>query len=362
VTGERARRRGVEVALALVAAVIVFELAVLAWGESPARIARLLLTGTWGTWYGAGQVLFKATSIALAAVAARVALRVGLFNIGVEGAIAVSALAVGAVGATLPGGISPVLAWPLLAAIGALAGALWTLPAAILRVRFGAHEVISGIMLNRIAALLVGYLLKRGLAAHASVHTRPLPAGATLTRLEKLVPALHGSAASVALFVAVAVVLAWPWLARRTVLGRTALAVGASPGAAEAAGVRVGRAFVVALALSGAICGLVPLNDVMGYKGYAEEGLGLGAGFTGLAAALLAGESALGLALASLLFATLAQGGLSINAHVPMEIVDVLVAVAILFVASARGVVARLDRPRAAAEAEAPAEADPEAR
>ena len=341
--------------MALFAAVVVFDLAVLAWGESPRKIALLLAQGTWGTWYGAGQVLFKATSIMIAAVAARVALRVGLFNIGVEGAIAVASLAVGAIGATLPSTVSPWLAWPLLAAVGAIAGALWTLPAGILRVRYGAHEVISGIMLNRIAALLVGYLLKRGLAAQASVHTRPLPAGATLTRLDRVLPALHGSAANLALLVALALVAAWPYLARRTVAGRTALAVGASKSAAEAAGVRVGRAFLVALALSGAICGLAPLNDVLGYKGYAEEGLGLAAGFTGLAAALLAGESTLGLLLASLLFATLAQGGLSINAHVPMELVDVLVAVAILFVASARGVVARLDRrapaPVAAADA-----------
>ncbi len=245
-------------------------------------------------------------------------------------------------------GVSPLLAWPLLAAVGALTGALWTLPAGVLRVRFGAHEVISGIMLNRVAALLVGYLLKRGLAAHASVHTRPLPKGATLARLDRLVPAFHGSAVNLALLVAVALVVAWPYLARRTVAGRTALAVGASPTASEASGVRVGRVWLVALALSGAVCGLAPLNDVLGYKGYAEEGLGLAAGFTGLAAALLAGESTIGLVLASLLFATLAQGGLAINAHVPMEIVDVLVAVAILFVASARGVVARLDRGHAA--------------
>lgn len=347
--GERARRRPLEVALALLAAVVVFDLAVLAWGESPRRIAGLLLQGTWGTWYGTGQVLFKATSIAIAAVAARIALRVGLFNIGVEGAIAVSSLAVGAVGATLPAGVSPILAWPLLAAVGAVTGALWTLPAGVLRVRFGAHEVISGIMLNRVAALLVGYLLKRGLAAHASVHTRPLPKGATLSRLERLVPALHGSAVNLALFVALALAVAWPYLARRTVAGRTALAVGASPTAAEASGVRVGRVWLGALALSGAVCGLAPLNDVLGYKGYAEEGLGLAAGFTGLAAALLAGESTIGLVLASLLFATLAQGGLAINAHVPMEIVDVLVAVAILFVASARGVVAALERGRVVA-------------
>ena len=342
----RSSTRAIAVVVALLLAAIAFDLAVLAWGETPRSIARQMLEGTWGTAYGSGQVLFKATSIMIAGVAARIALRAGLFNIGVDGSIAVAALAVGAVGAVLPPGISPLLAWPLLAIVGASVGALWALPVGVLRARFGAHEVISGIMLNKIQASLVGYLLTLGLAEHASVHTLPLPAGARLPRLERVwgLSALHGSSVNLALFVALGLVLGWSLIARRTIFGRELAAVCASPSASAAAGTRVGRLFVLSLALSGAVAGLAALNDVMGYKGYAEEGLSTGVGFTGLAAALLAGESTIGLVVAALFFGTLSQGGLSINARVPMEIVDVLVALVIILVAAGPGIVGFLQR------------------
>jgi len=324
--------------LATLLSAIAFELAVLAWGESPGSILAQLFAGTWGTRYGTGQVLFKATSIAIAGAAAQIALRAGLFQIGVDGAIAVSALAVGAIGATLPAGISPFVAWPLLAGVGAAAGAVWTLPIGVLRARFSAHEVISGIMMNKIAAATVGYLLSRGLAEKASVHTSPLPLGARLVRLG----VFPGSAANVAVVVAIAIVLGWAWFARRTVFGREVEAIGASESAARATGIGLARRQMQVLALSGAVAGLAALNDVMGYKGYAEEGLSGGVGFTGLAAALLAGRSTAGLLFSALFFATLSQGGLSINARIPMEIVDVVVALVILFVAVAPELDARL--------------------
>ncbi len=328
--------------LAVLLSALSFELAVLAVGESPGSVLLQLLNGTWGTRYGAGQVLFKATSIAIAGAAAQIALRAGLFQIGVDGAIGVSALAVGAVGALLPASISPVVAWPLLMCIGALVGALWAAPIGVLRARFGAHEVISGIMLNKIAAALVGYLFAHGLAERASVHTRPLPAGATLTRFSFF----PGSAANIALFVAIAVVVVWGVAARRTVFGREADAIAASESVARATGIGLGTRQVQILMLSGAVAGLCALNDVMGYKGYAEEGLSAGVGFTGLAAALLAGRSAVGLIASALFFATLSQGGLSINARIPMEIVDVVIALVILFVAVAPEIDRRLGEAR----------------
>ncbi|GAC1352869.1 MAG: ABC transporter permease [Polyangiales bacterium] len=335
-------------AIALVLSAIAFDLLVLAWGETPASVAKQLLSGTWGTAYGIGQVLFKATSILIAAIAARVALRTGLFNIGIDGSVALGALAVGAVGAALPTNISHWVAWPLLTLIGMAVGALWALPAGILRARFGAHEVISGIMLNKIAVMLVGYLLSKGLAEHASVHTRSLPEGGVLTRLEFLpLPwfrALHGSAVNLAIFVVIGLVVAWPWLASRSIFGRELEAIGASPTASQATGIPVNRRLLQAMCISGALAGLIALNEVMGYKGYAEEGVAAGVGFTGIAAALLALDSTFALIAASLFFATLSQGGLSINARVPMEIVDVLVAIVILLVAVAPRVVAFLER------------------
>ncbi len=334
------RPRAVPLVLAGLLSLIAFEIAVLAWGESPLAIVRLIGAGTWGTRYGAGQVLFKATSIALAAVAARIALRAGLFHIGIDGAIAVSALCVGAAGASLPASVPSLVAWPLLFAIAFFAGASWAAPAGVLRARFGAHEVISGIMLNKIAASFVGFLLARGLAEKGTIHTPRLPAGAVLPRILWF----PGAAANAAILVAVAAIVAIALGSRRTVFGRELAAIGASESASHATGVPVGRRQIEVLSLSGGIAGLVALNDVMGYKGYAEEGVSAGVGFTGLAAALLAGDSAPGLAIAALFFATLSQGGLAINARVPMEIVDVVVAIVILLVAVGPEIDRRLGR------------------
>lgn len=334
------RARARVLVLAALLSALAFELAVILWGESPGSIVAQLFAGTWGTRYGLGQVLFKATSIAIAGAAAQLALRAGLFQIGVEGAIAVSALAVGAVGAALPSTVPSIVAWPLLACVASIVGGLWSLPIGVLRARFGAHEVISGIMLNKVAGALVGYLLARGLAEKASVHTPKLPVGATLTRFSFF----PGSAANLAIFAAIAVAIVLAIALRRTVIGRELDAIGASESVAGAAGIPLARRQIGVLIASGAIAGLCALNDVMGYKGYAEEGLSSGVGFTGLAAALLAGRSAPGLLVASLFFATLSQGGLSINARVPMEIVDVLIALTILFVAVAPAIDRKLGR------------------
>jgi simple sugar transport system permease protein len=108
-----------------------------------------------------------------------------------------------------------------------------------------------------------------------------------------------------------------------------------NPVACAAEKIPVGRRVTEALVLSGAIAGLASVGTVLGYKGYFEQGLGAGAGFGGIAVAMIGRGSALGLLFAALLFGTLQQGGLAINAHVPMEVMDVLEGVIIASVALA---------------------------
>lgn len=316
--------------LAALLAALAFELVVLAWGERPLDVARLLLEGTWGNRYGIGQILFKTTAIALAAVAARVALRAGLFHLGAEGSIAAAALAVGGVGAALPRGLPAVVAVPLLVLVGAVAGAAVSAPVAILKVRYGAHEVISGIMQNHVVDGVCAWALAAGLAEKASVHTRALSPGWVAPRL----PWFPGASANVAGVLALASLAGWALLARRTPFGRELRAIAASPSAARGAGVRVGKRTFEALLLSGAVAGLAAAHEVLA-RGNAEEGRTANLGFTGLAAALLAGDSVLGLVAASAFFATLAQGGLAINARVPREAADLLVGLVVLLVAVA---------------------------
>ncbi len=314
------------------AAQIAFALLVWIYGQSPRAMTALLFEGTWGSAYGIGQVLFKATPLLFTGLAVHVALRAGLFNVGAEGQLAIASLAAGAVGAALPASTPAFVAIPIVAIVAACAGAAWAAPAAGLRA-VGAHEVISTILLNRVADALVGLLLGLGLAQKGGVRTADMAAHARLSRLDRFVPAFAGSAVSTAVIVGVALVALTLWLLPRTRAGREQELIAQNAEACEVERIPVRWRRGQALVLSGAFAGLASLGTVMGYKGYYEQGLGAGAGFTGLAVAILGRGRIAGIVFAALLFGTLAQGGLAINAYVPSEAMEVIQGVVIVAVA-----------------------------
>jgi len=320
--------------IALLAAMAVGSLLVLAYGQEPAHVWALLLRGTWGVAYGIGQVLYKATPLMLTGLGVAIGLRAGLFNIGAEGQLTLGALAAAVVGAHVAG-VPRIGALPLVILAAALAGAAWASIAGGLRARFGAHEVITTIMLNFVAVALANWLGTRFLYLRESQHTAAIAASARLPRLGVLAPALHGSAASLALAVALAACVGAAWLLFRTRLGYEIRAVGLSPLAAETAHISLERTTFLALALSGAAAGLGGTAFVLGYKYYFEEGFAGGVGYMGIAVAVLARNHPLWIVPAALLFGTLSQGGLVVNFLVPKELVDVLEAVVIVAVAVA---------------------------
>jgi len=313
---------------------LAFCLLVWLYGESPRAMAVLLFDGTWGTSYGAGQVLFKATPLLFTGLAVDLALRGGLFNIGAEGQLAVASLVAGLVGSHLPAGTPAIVALPVTLALAMAAGATWAAVPALMKARFGAHEVISTIMMNRIAEGVIGLVIAN-VALAGSVRTADVVPGARLPRLEVLVPAFKGSAVSFAIVVAIVTCAVVVLSHTRSRFGREVGLIGLNPRAMEAEKVPVKRRLAQALVVSGAIAGAASLGTVLGYKGYYEEGLGAGAGFGGVAVALLGRGRFLGLVFAALLFGTLQQGGLALNAHVPKELMDVLQGVVICAVALA---------------------------
>ncbi|MBX3231656.1 MAG: ABC transporter permease [Labilithrix sp.] len=328
--------RAVPPVAALAAGWIAFCLLVWAYGASPASMAALLFEGTWGTSYGAGQVIFKATPLLFTGLAVDLALRGGLFNIGAEGQLMIASLAAGLVGSSLPAATPAVVALPLVIAAAMAAGGSWAYVPAVLKGRFGAHEVISTIMMNRIADGVIGLVLESGgFALPGTVRTADVVSGAQLPRLEVFWSAFRGSAANVTAFLALVAAGAMVVVHRRTRFGRELGLIGLGETAMRAEKVPVRRRLEQALVLSGAIAGAGCLGTVLGYKAYFEQGLGAGAGFGGLAVALLGRGSAVGLVLAALLFGTLQQGGLALNAHVPKELMDVLQGVVICAVALA---------------------------
>ena len=329
--------------VALVVALVAGDLLIMAYGQAPGVVWRALLEGTWGNSYGFGQVLYKATTLACTGLAVAVGLRAGLFNIGAEGQLAAGGFGAGLVGLMLPAGTPALIAVPLcvLAALAA-GGAVGSVPG-ILRARFGAHEVIVTIMLNFIVLALLNYFVSAKLHVPETLHTPEIHAGA-VARLSGTFDAFHGSAANwTIVIVLLAAAFVWGFLFR-TRAGYELRAVGLQSDAAEYAGIRAGRVWFSAMAMSGALAGLGGINFVLGYKNYYEDGFTGGAGFLGIAVALIGRNNPVGVLLAALFFATLSQGGLAINAMVPKQMVEVLQGIVILAVATAVPEVRRLLR------------------
>ena len=334
--------------LAVAVAMVVGDLLILTYGESPATVYHLLLEGTWGNWYGFGQVLYKTMTLTCTGLAFAYAGRAGLFNVGAEGQLAAGGFAAALLGLWLPAATPAGLAILLcVAAAMAAGGAAGAVPG-VLRARFGASEVIVTIMLNFVLLAMLNYAVASHLSVPETLHTESMRSG-FVPRLGGTFALFAGSAANWTIVIAVAAaVFAW-WKLFRTRSGYELRAVGLQPDAADYGGIPVPHTWIRAMVWSGAFAGLGGINFVLGYKHYYEEGFAAGSGFLGIAVALVGRNHPIGIVISALLFATLSQGGLAVNALVPKQLVDILQAVVILAVATAVPEVQRLLRKSAAA-------------
>jgi len=320
--------------IALLIAAVVGDILIIIFGQSPGEVFRQLLEGTWGNAYGFGQVIYKATTLTFTGLAVAIGIRAGLFNIGAESQLASGGFFAALVGLSLPAGTPAAIAILLcIVAAGAGGGVVGAIPGA-LKARFGASEVIVTIMLNFIVLALLNYIVAAHIHVPETLHTPEMRAGA-MPRLAAVSAMFAGSAANTTFLLAIVAAVAVWWYLFRTRPGYELRAVGLQPDAAEYGGVRVGAVWARTMILSGALAGLGGLNYVLGYKHYYEEGFGTGSGFLGIAVALVGRNHPLGVIIAALLFATLSQGGLAVNALVPKQMVDVLTAVVIIAVATA---------------------------
>lgn len=336
----RMRRLAENVGVPLVAVLVSFAIGAMfiaAVGADPVEVYRALFAGTFGSSYGFGQVLFKATPLIFTGLAVSFAFRAGLFNIGAHGQVEIGTFVLAWVGTQVPA------AWPawlditVCLAAGMLAGALWAAIPGVLKATRGAHEVINTLMLNFIAVALINYLLTGPLAVIGTMHTSAV--AAELLRLDSWLPSFAGSPVNVSLGLALLAAIVVYVVLWHTAFGYEVRAVGLSPGAARYAGMSVGGVTVGVMMISGALSGLVGANFVLGYKHYYEEGFSGGVGFMGIAVALLGRNHPLGVVLAALLFGMLSYGGLVINGMVPKELVDILQAIVIVMVVATSSIV-----------------------
>lgn len=318
--------------VALLIAAIVGDILIISFGQAPGEVYRLLVDGTWGNAYGLGQVLYKATTLTFTGLSVALGLRAGLFNIGAEGQLAAGGFAAAMAGLLVPAGTPVFVAAPLCILAAALGGGVVGAVPGALKARFGASEVIVTIMLNFIVLAFLNWIVAAKLHVGESLHTPPINAGA-VPRLSDVAPAFHGSAANATILLAIATAAAFGWFLFRTRAGYDLRATGLQPDAAEYGGISVAGEYFRALTLAGALAGLGGVNYVLGYKQYYEEGFAAGAGFLGIAVALVGRNHPAGVPLAALLFATISQGGLAVNAIVPKQMVEVLTAVVIIAVA-----------------------------
>lgn len=346
--------------LALAFALLVSGLVLSATGNSPLDALDVIITEGFKRQYIV-STLNRAAPYYIAGVAVAIGFKMNLFNIGVEGQYKLAALVAAWAGAevTLP----RVIHVPFVLLVAALVGAAWGFIPAILRATRGVSEVITSIMLNSIAFGVSAYMLQRWFRAPpgefpGTVGTEPLPPSARLPSFNGLLSSIGidlppGSRLQSYLVVAAIVGVAYYVLLWRTRFGYDLRASGSNADAAAASGVQPKRMIVQTLVLSGAVAGLVGLNNVMGeapYR-YTDVSVVSGIGFTGIAVALLGRNHPVGIAAGALLWAFMdaVQTPLS-NAGLPKEVTAILQGITVLSVVIAYEVVRRIGLRRQADE------------
>ncbi|HEY4181446.1 MAG TPA: ABC transporter permease [Kofleriaceae bacterium] len=325
---ESRRTAALAVVVSLLISIAIGSVLMLAAGKSPAYVWSEMALRTFGDPYLLGQMLYKTTGLIFTGLAVSLALDAGLFNIGVEGQVTAGVVGASLVGAALPPSTPPIVAVPLcLLAAAAFAGCVGY-ATGVLRVYRGAHEVITGFMLNAIIAGVALWLGNEFLFQNGSTRGPAIVPGARLPQL-----GFGGSAVNASLFLAILVAVAMWWIRSQTTWGRTWRAIGSEPTTARTVGIDVQHTQILAMVGSAALAGLSASNFVLGHKHAFEEGLGRGVGFLGIAAALLGRLNPLAIIAGALLFGFLSSGGLAVADIVPKELTEMLQGVVVLVVA-----------------------------
>jgi len=256
------------------------------------------------------QTLLVATPLMLTGLAVAFAFRCGMFNIGGQGQYLCGQIVAVAIGTSWAGLFGPVhIVLAIVAA--ALAGAVWAGIAGFLRAAFGAHEVITTIMLNWIAIWIASYLFGSGGPLQKPGQVNPISSDVVETaRLhvwwgDPLLQGLH-----VGIFLALGSLIVFWLVLKRTTLGFEIRAVGTNTEAARYAGIPVARSTVVAMCISGLFAGIAGSLDILGWQFHltTQDVRASTIGFMGIAVALLGRNTAIGVLFASLLFGALSVG------------------------------------------------------
>jgi general nucleoside transport system permease protein len=310
----------VNLAIALLAAGIVVALV----GQSPSEVMNALIKGALGSQRGLSYTLYFATTFVFTGLAVAVAFHAGLFNIGGEGQAMMGGLGAGLMALWLAPALPSWLVLPLMIAAAAAFACAWALIPAYLQAYRGSHIVITTIMFNFLASSLMVYLLVNVLKPNGEMNVQSAVFAASAqmpgvhTALAWIGVQWPSSPLNLSIVIALVCSLGVYLLLWKTRIGYQLRASGASQGAAVYAGITPQKQILIAMGVSGALAGMVAMNEVSGVHGKLLPDFVSGAGFTGIAVALMGRNHPVGIILSSLLFGMIFQGG----AEVAFEVKD----------------------------------------
>lgn len=280
-------------------------------GENPLTVAEVLIRGSVGSATALGYSLFYATPLIFTGLSVAWALKGGLFNIGAEGQMTIGGVAMAVVGILLRD-LGPWIAWPVALATGFGAGFFWGWLVGWLKVHRGVHEVLGSILLNFVSYGVAGLFILNIFRNEASANPETLEIGAGyhLTILHWIGGT---SPLNIAFVFALLTAGILDFLIRRSKPGLYLRWTGGSPAFARRSGVSISSQTVRAMAVAGGLAGLAGASVVLGYMHKAREGFAGGAGFVGIAVALLGRANAWGVVAAALLFGCLQKGSLDLD-------------------------------------------------
>lgn len=314
---------------AILVALLVSAVILLAAGYNPWVAFKVMWAGAFGDMRTITEVLLKATPLILIGVGLAVAFRCSIWNIGAEGQFYAGAVTSTLTGIFL-GDMPPAVLIPLVLLVGLIGGALWGMLAGYLKVRFGASEIVTTIMLNYIAIIGTGYLVTGPMIEEAG----KFPQTAKISQAAWLPRFLPPTRLHIGFIIALALAVLVYLLIFKTSAGYAIRAVGINPEAARYAGMNVEANMLLAMAISGGAAGLAGAVEVAGLTYRLYQQISPGYGFEGIAVALLANNHPLGIIFSGILFGALRSGSevMQMNARVPSVLVFAIQGLVILSV------------------------------
>ncbi len=307
---------------------------------NPIEAAKVMIAGSLGYQEGVGYTMYYATNFIFTGLAVAVAFSAGLFNIGGEGQAYIGGLGVGLACLAFDQSLPFWAILPITMVASMVFGALWALIPAYLQAYRGSHIVITTIMFNFIASALMVYLMVNVLKLDGQMApvSRIFESAAVLPMFHEMAAwagiEFSESPMNLSFFIALGCcVLVW-LLLWRTRWGFAIRAMGASPSAAEYGGINHKKLTIIVMLISGALSGMLGLNEVQGFSQQLKLDFVAGYGFTGIAVCLIGRNHPIGIILASILFGVLYQGGAELSFDFPnidREMIQVVQALVVLF-------------------------------